>query len=260
MTPTRAEKTQPAPEIVQALTRLAPIDLSEMDSVSLMNRVDTKFVMAESTLLDLLDDAADDYRVLEVGGERLTRYSTLYFDTPALNCYFDHHNGKSIRRKFRMRAYGSSGASFFEVKQRTNKGRTDKRRIPINAITSRLEGESAALAEAIAGADLGLEARIWTEFSRITLVGRHAPERVTLDVDLQFRVGDRRVGLPGLVIAEVKQERDSRDSVVRRRLREAGVRPLRVSKYCLGSILLDPALKRNRFKPKLLAIQAYSPC
>ncbi len=51
-----------------------------------------------------------------------TQYTTLYFDTPARDCYRDHHNGRMHRRKYRMRDYSSNGTTFFEVKTKTNKG------------------------------------------------------------------------------------------------------------------------------------------
>ena len=37
-------------------------------------------------------------------------------------------------------------------------------------------------------------------------------------------------------------------------IKENGVRPMRVSKYCVGAKLLYPELKNNRFKQKHLHI------
>lgn len=230
-----------------------------MDSVLLMDRVETKFAMRESLLTDLLVAVADEYRVLEVAGGRLSDYSTLYFDTLARDCYRDHHNGRLHRHKYRMRSYGSSGPAFFEVKRKTNKGRTIKRRIPIAAIRPMLAGDAAMMAYEAAGQRLDLAPQMWTYFSRITLVGHETAERVTLDVDLQFADSrQRRAALPGIAIVEVKQERHSRHSPIRQQLREMRVASLRISKYCIGSALLDPGLKRNRFKPNVRALATLS--
>ena len=98
--------------------------------------------------------------------------------------------------------------------------------------------------------------RLWTSFRRITLVGRDTAERVTIDTDLRFNTGSKERRLDGVVIAEIKQERARRDSAIRLQLRDQGIRPLRMSKYCLGSALLDPTLKHNSFKAKLLALKA----
>lgn len=245
------------PSIERAVAAYAPITLAEMEEVKLMNRVDTKYVMRESRFAELLDSLVDDYRVLEVAGTRLTPYSSLYFDTHQRRCYLDHHNGKANRRKFRMRRYDSSGAAFFEVKLKDNKGRTDKRRMPIPSIRRSVDGESAVFAEQSVGRRMDLDPQMWTCFSRLTLVGRGFVERATLDVGLEFfNMRDRREALSGVVVIEVKQPRFNRHTPLRRRLREMRVYPMRMSKYCIGSALLDPSLKRNRFKAKLLAIQA----
>lgn len=241
-------------QIDQALEAFDPIGLTEMDAVSLMNRVDTKYVLDEETLATALATLAEKYRVLEIEDVQRSPYMTLYFDTPARDCYREHHNGKANRRKYRMRTYAASGVSFFEVKTKTNKGRTIKKRITIPMIDETLCPESTALAESIAGTSLSLSPQLWTNFRRITLVGRDTPERVTIDTDLEFQTDDQRVPLPNVVIAEVKQARASRDSAIRQTLRDLAVRPMRISKYCLGSALLDPTLKRNNFKRKLLAL------
>lgn len=247
-------------DIDSVLFKLRPIDLAEMDSVSLMNRVDTKYAMRDVDLADLLASLADEYRVLEVMGVRKSPYSSLYFDTPTRECYHEHHNGRACRKKFRMRSYTASNLTFFEIKQRTNKGRTIKKRVTIPGIAPLLVPEATALVEKVAGGTVALTPQIYTDFSRITLVGIDFTERVTIDLDLEFHRDHNRAELPGVAIVEVKQSRASRDSAIRQQLRCLQVRPMRVSKYCIGSALLDPALKRNRFKQKLMALQASAAC
>jgi hypothetical protein len=247
-------------DIDRAVLTLRPIDLAEMDSVSLMNRVDTKYAMRDALLAELLTSLADSYRVLEVVGVRKSPYSSLYFDTPTRACYYEHHNGHACRRKFRMRSYTASNLTFFEIKQRTNKGRTVKKRVMIPGITTLLAPEATALVEKVAGSAVALSPQIYTEFSRITLVGVDFTERVTIDVDLDFHRDQQHAALPGIAIVEVKQARASRNSVIRQRLRDLQVRPMRVSKYCVGSALLDPTLKRNRFKSKLMTLQSDAAC
>lgn len=247
-------------DIDRAVLTLRPINLAEMDSVSLMNRVDTKYAMRDALLAELLTSLSDSYRVLEVVGVRKSPYSSLYFDTPTRACYYEHHNGHACRRKFRMRSYMASNLTFFEIKQRTNKGRTVKKRVTIPGISTLLAPVATALVEKVAGSAVTLSPQIYTEFSRITLVGIDFTERVTIDVDLDFHRDQQHAALPGIAIVEVKQARASRNSVIRQRLRVLQVRPMRVSKYCIGSALLDPMLKRNRFKSKLMALQSDAAC
>lgn len=238
-------------ELERSLAQLTSIGLDELADASLMNRVDSKYLLRAALLPDLLNDLAPRYRVLEVEGLRVSPYCSLYFDTPARDCYLQHHNGRAQRYKYRQRCYEASGISFFEVKQRTNRGRTVKRRVPISGLAPQLEPEALALAERVTGRPLQLASQIWTNFSRITLVKNDLSERATFDTDLVFRSELHEFRLRGLVIGEVKQAEDNRQSPLRQYLRDAHVRPLRMSKYCLGSALLDPTLKHNRFKRKL---------
>ncbi len=238
---------------------LEPISLAEMDRVALLDRIDTKYVCAARQLEELLPDLATEYRVLEVEALRWSPYQTLYFDTPDCECFLQHHNGKLNRFKFRMRQYVHTGLCFLEVKRKSNRGRTEKQRRRIAAIEPRLPADAVDFIRSATGRVLDLQPQLWSRFHRLTLVSRHRAERVTIDCDLAFRGNARAAGFPGLAILEVKQERDDRRATVRELLRQARIRPLRVSKYCLGSLLLNPGLKSNRFKAKLRAIRKVSP-
>lgn len=241
------------------LNAMEPINLAELSSAAqLMNRVDNKYVFNEDRLPSLLEQIQADYRVLEIDRVRLAPYATLYFDTPDRSCYREHHNGRLRRRKFRMREYLSSGACFLEVKSKNNKGRTDKRRMTLAELEDTISSPSADFIESIIGQRLPLEPQLWTFFSRVTLVGRTILERVTIDLRLHFRRDDAKVSLPKIAITEVKQEVDNRCTPIREALRRLSIQPLRISKYCLGSCLVDPTLKQNRFKRKLRAIQRLS--
>lgn len=98
---------------------------------------------------------------------------------------------------------------------------------------------------------------LWVNFSRFTLAHRERAERVTFDLGLEFCNGDgaEQYRLGEVVIAEIKQESDKRSVLIREELRNLRVRPMRISKYCIGSLMVDPSLKRNRFKVKLRAIE-----
>ena len=115
-----------------ALNTLSPITLEEMDSIKLMNRIDSKFLTDEAHLLEVLKDAANvGYQVLETAGERINPYNSVYYDTDVLRMFADHHNRRLVRQKVRTREYVTSGIAFLEIKRKNNKGRTNKKRIGI---------------------------------------------------------------------------------------------------------------------------------
>ena len=110
-----------------------------MDSVKLMNRIDTKFVFEIELLKKALQEIKEYYYILEIKGLRMSAYRSLYFDTDEFKFYYEHHNGKTNRNKVRYREYLESGLCFLEVKHKNNKGKTIKKRIKVDKISQQIE-------------------------------------------------------------------------------------------------------------------------
>lgn len=241
--------------LASILNAWSPITLGEMDRVQLLNRTDTKFVFNSELYPEVLDRLKDRYRILEVNGVRASKYRSLYFDTEDFAFYRKHHNGGQNRYKVRMRKYLESDLSFFEVKFKTNKGRTDKKRIRIADLSTELPPEAVEfIKENFPFDPASLTPKLWNTFSRMTLVHNTVPERITLDSDLAYESFDHTKAIGGLAIAEAKQERIDMQSDFIADIRKAGVRPNSMSKYCVGCVLLYPGLKYNNFKPRMLTI------
>jgi hypothetical protein len=174
--------------------------------------------------------------------------------------FMDHHNRRLVREKVRTRVYLSSGATFLEVKHKNNKGRTRKKRM---AIAPELFGDFREDAGAVAYLEShssypadGIAPALETAFDRITLVNAAKTERLTIDMNLRFknvRTG-REANLGDGVIIELKQDGRA-ESQMKRILLDCRVKPLRISKYCIGTTLTDPGAKANRFKEKIRKIQ-----
>ncbi len=233
-----------------------PISLEEMDKVKLMNRVDTKFLVGFDMVPVLLRKAVEHYRIVEIDGLRASPYSSIYFDTEDVQMYTMHHNGKLNRYKVRMRSYVSSGDSFLEIKRKSNKGRTSKKRVKITPeqfLNISLDETSRVfIRETCPYEYTELRPVLQNYFYRITLVDKNETERITMDIGLKFRsIGEEKyTDVGGLVIVEMKQDGAAR-SHFRRYLNEMSVLPIGMSKYCLGMILTNPGLKNNRFKKKI---------
>lgn len=170
--------------------RMPTLDLDRIAAVRLMNRVDTKYLVDERRCMELLERAADQYYVQIIDDCRACRYATLYYDTPQWDMYHMHHNRRLTRQKIRTRTYIETGVTYLEVKNKSNKGRTHKRRMALD------RSLFAAAATDTAAADfLRREARyapetlspsLATRFVRVTLVNRAMTERLTIDFDLHF--------------------------------------------------------------------------
>ena len=225
-----------------------------MDEVKLMNRTDTKFIFEYSLLEKVMEEIKAFYYVLDIDGIRLNAYRSLYFDTKGFKFYFEHHNGKKNRNKVRYREYIDSGLCFLEVKKKDNKGKTIKKRTKVVNIIDSLTEEGNSFVHQIIGTDDALVPKHWNKFSRITLVNKHIKERLTIDLGVTFEAEERLSKLDNLIIAEVKQEKVNYASAFMRVIKKHGVRPFRISKYCMATASLFPNLKNNNFKPKFLKI------
>ncbi len=236
--------------------KMQPITLQEMEGIRLMNRVDTKFLIAEDLLPELLEHIKNDYRVQVVEGEQVCRYKTLYYDTVDAEMYHNHHNQKLTRQKVRARTYVESGISFLEVKRKSNKGRTTKVRIRIPVEDVDDISKNAAAMEflsknsTIPGSEI--IPQLSNTFERITLVNNEKTERLTIDAHIQFI--NLQTGIvkeaTNLVVVELKQD-GLCFSLFKSLLTNYKVLPKSFSKYALGSAVTNSNLKTNRFKNKL---------
>ncbi|MFZ2488213.1 MAG: polyphosphate polymerase domain-containing protein [Anaerolineae bacterium] len=255
VTPTPMADFPGATDFEHLLAQFAPIGLGEMDTVALMNRTDTKYVLRASQLYTALAALRHDYRVLEIAQVRLHPYRTLYFDTDGFAMYMRHHAGRQQRFKVRSREYVDTQRAFLEVKMKDNHARTQKQRIETGALVTQLTPEINQFVGSHMPLTDALEPKLWNHFLRMTLVNTQATERLTLDLELSFANGRQSIGLPGLAIAEVKQDGVNRQSVFMRQMRALGLRDNGFSKYCIGAALLYPAIKRNNFKDTLLLVE-----
>jgi hypothetical protein len=242
--------------IIEQLAAFDPISLPEMDRVKLMNRVDTKFAFDKNTLIQILPLLKSHYFTLEIEGKRALDYESLYFDDEFFTLFHDHHNSRTNRYKFRIRKYVNSEVFFFEIKHKV-KGRTDKLRIPTDGFHDQLHAAELDFIEANAHKSYALTSVLSNKFTRITLVNKIENERLTLDFNVIFNNASKSVELSELVIGELKQTKLNRNSVFYQLMKSLHLRPYRLSKYCLGAIVLEgkEKLKYNRFKKKLMYLE-----
>lgn len=243
--------------LVEILQGFNPINLEEMDSVSLMNRVDCKFVMSTNQLPRILESLQSTYRILEIDNGRSFSYHTTYLDTYDFLFFYQHVTGKLERNKIRYRRYEATGNTFLEIKKRTNKNRTIKWRVE-NSLATNLTCDEKAnqfIKEYIPNISLTLKPFLINQFRRITLVGTEIRERLTIDFDLAFSdTSGNQIKLPYLSIVELKKEGFSHRSPVIEILKKNSIHPNGFSKYCIGMALLYDPPRKNILKSKLLLL------
>jgi len=244
------------PLVIQLLNEMSPISLKDMDAVRLMDRIDTKYVIHAERFESFIKKIKNDYFVQEINGTRVNDYQTTYLDTPNEDMFLAHQNGKSDREKIRIREYIGSDLVFLEVKHKNNKGQTQKVRTAISDRELFRNEDNRAFLHSHSNYELNnLYPIIENSFNRITLVNRSKTERLTLDCDINFLNLETRMSkmIPDIVIIEVKQNGQF-FSPAREILAKERIKPVSISKYCLGVVLTNPSLKYNRFKKKLMQI------
>jgi hypothetical protein len=251
--PTPATGPTPAERAVAAAAAMVdPIGLAElMELAELQTRVDRKYFVPADVFRRMIADLADDMRVLDIDGLRTFGYESVYFDTPDLSTYRAHLQRRRQRFKARTRTYTDSGLCMFEVKLTGARGETVKQRVP-HPPDERAELTDGALAH-LAGSlyqayhqdvPAGMRPTLVTTYRRTTFVTRTGDARLTCDVGLVCRDDQHEVRDTGTHVL-VESKSSARGSAADRILRDLGVRPASVSKYCVGVAALHPELPSN---------------
>ena len=244
--------------IVEKALALPPITLEEMSGIKLMNRTDTKFVATLEQLVAFLSAVKGKYFIQEIDDKRIASYHTTYFDTDDYDMYRMHHAGRCVREKIRVRTYLDNGATFLEVKNKNNHGRTKKKRITVGGVDtlqSEIENVVPFLGKHAWYTLEQVSPVIENWFNRITLVNFGKTERLTIDFNLKFHhlKSDRRDSLQRVAVIELKRDGNV-PSPALDILRDTRIKRSGFSKYCIGSALTHKGLKRNNFKERLTMI------
>ena len=258
---TKADLINNQRQLEAILNRFESHQLADLEKANLMDRVDVKFMLPISFLPSLLAQLQSSYSILEINGDRISRYFNQYYDTENLSLYQAHHNGKLNRFKVRQRTYLDTDTKFLEVKFKNNRKRTIKSRIKC-ADTAQNDEKCAAFIDQEMGTSFS-DLVISQEggYQRIALANEARAERLTLDFNLWYQraKGSEKLPLPGFFIAELKQYKRSKRSPFYQLMSKNNIFPASFSKYCIGCALLyGSSIKTNQFKSVLGQVEQFS--
>jgi hypothetical protein len=234
--------------LTAAIAALPTTELGALNAVQLMRRFDTKYVVPETWLPQLMESMSGHAHVLSVEGDVECRYDNLYFELPGDRFLQDHLRGKARRMKVRKRRYASNNMAFLEVKERLPGGRTEKERIATgHGLSSSLSADEQAFLTSRVRHSEDLMPSLSGGFYRTTLVDFDRNERVTVDRTLNAAAmgGEDAPLLQGLAVIEVKQPRPDRYSPIQLWLRSLndrkGIigRETSMSKYTVARLARD---------------------
>lgn len=232
------------------------ISLEETKSVSLLKRVDNKFLMSQKDLPKFLENLKEYYYIVEISDQRILPYYTIYFDTPDLFYYRMHHNGKLNRHKLRSRKYLVGGQVFNEIKFKINKGKTFKSRIERSNLHLHFDEKFKNFAlESYPVLKEDLVPSLHVMYNRITFVDRNYTERMTIDTHLKVSHSSNNFHFSNLSIIELKRDQGNRISPGEKLLKEIRCKKNGFSKYCIGIAKTHNDIKTNNFKEKIRTVE-----
>jgi len=181
--------------------------------MSLMERVDTKYVINYEQADFLIQQLKKNFLVLQIKDMVIFNYDNVYMDTAKYDLFYEHERGDEMRNKVRTRNYtDSSDLCFFEYKHKLNKvTRKFRYKCPAQEhgiMSEEAIGFFAGIYESLNGekSRYELSAALATRYKRITLCAKDSGEKVTIDFDFIFE--DLRSGtthqLDEIVIVESK--------------------------------------------------------
>src|SRR5699024_9718073 len=233
-------------------TALEPISLARVSQVAaLQTRTDNKYLLTPEQFAELMDNVPCSTRVLEIDDRRVFSYESVYFDTEDLALFRAHRQRRRRRFKVRTRSYIDTGESMFEVKLKGYRDRTVKRRTNHEfERRGELTGSAQRFLHSVLRHEYGMSApalvpSLTTEYRRATLVDPENATRLTCDVDLRCRDDNGDAAGPDLVLVESKSAggRAPADQA----LKTIGIRPVSLSKYCIGTALVHPDVPANKW-------------
>ena len=177
---------QMPPGLVAALGRFAPISLGDMSSVSLMRRIDTKYIIHQDQLTAILQAVEDRYAILEIDRQRAMRYASQYFDTAA--CKFltiTTTAGPADQGPHPQLCRLGDQLPGDQAEER--QGRHQQEQDPLRADTTaemELVAPRPEFIDDTIASTYDLQPTVRNRFRRITLVDTDRSERVTIDWDL----------------------------------------------------------------------------
>jgi len=243
-------------EIIDSSLNLQRIPLHESGRWSLQRRFDRKFLVDISRVGDLAPVFEKGYSIVTVDSKTAGTYNTVYFDTDDYALYHAHHRGRANRLKFRTREYTADGKFFSEIKFKNNKGMTDK--IRFERKTSCFEFDPlfqqfSRDSNRLPPGDLKAQLRI--SFTRMTLIHASGHQRITIDTDLAYTGDSGALSFPHAAIIEIKSPHAGGGDPLQKGLLGLGVRPVRISKYCIGMAMTRNDITRNLFMPTLRRLE-----
>ena len=255
-------------DLISQLQSMSPISLEQLNAtMSLMERIDKKYLLHTDQLAELIKNLGDDYYVLNIQDKQIFSYDNVYMDTRDYAFYMQHQNGHKPRTKVRSRCYMDSNLAFFEFKQKNDEV-TRKFRYQYEVENHGiLNNEMIKFFEWLYSSFYNVTPKelifpsFGTRYRRCTLCSKNNDERITIDFDItltDLRSKGKKVNLPeikldNLAIIESKSTHITCKSHTT--FADMGIQAYnKCSKYCMAMIYYKRTDKIDSFEKTIARV------
>ena len=253
--------------LLNVLKEFAPISLDQLNAtMSLMERIDKKYIIALTDLGSVMKELSQDYFVLSINNNSLFTYDNIYMDTEDDLFFYQHERKEKKRMKVRTRHYVESKIAFFECKQKkwslTRKWRF---MIPTQQALAMTDMSQSFFQWVCTTLDLPFAEEklcpsMRTLYQRITLCSKKNDERITIDFDIKVQDMTKPwsplISMPPIAIVESKSTHNKCRSHVT--LSSMWYKTASwCSKYCLGMLYAKRILETKTFTNVLNRINGF---
>lgn len=250
------------------LKEYTTISLDQLNaSMSLLERVESKYLLDLNQLDKILAELQDKFYVLSINDVSIFTYDNIYMDTKDYLFYKQHEQGEKQRLKVRTRHYVDSGnLVYFEMKLKEGK-LLRKFRYPCGIESHGQMNKDAvrfysSLAQSLnlSYAKEILSPSIETRCKRITLCSKSSDERLTIDFDVELNdlrdVSPRWIKLGNVAIMESKSK--DADGYSKKLMKKMKIKEAHgCSKYCLGIFYFGRMKSHDKFKKTIKFIDKH---
>ncbi len=244
--------------LFNVLKDFSPISLDQLNaSMSLMERVEKKYLITLQDLWKIMKELKDSYFILSIKNNSIFVYDNTYMDTDGLIFFHQHENNLKSRVKVRTRQYVDSNIAFFEFKQKDGdlirKSRFD---MPVWESKEMTNNGKSFYQNMCTSLDLpythaNLKPKLRTLYKRITLCSKKNDERITIDFDVKLQditeKGKELISMWPVAIIETKSSHKKCQShTILSKLKYTAARWC--SKYCLGIVYSWLVAETKHFK------------
>ena len=244
--------------LFNVLKDFSPISLDQLNaSMSLMERVEKKYLITLQDLWKIMKELKDSYFILSIKNNSIFVYDNTYMDTDDFIFFHQHEKNLKSRVKVRTRQYVDSNIAFFEFKQKDGdlirKSRFD---MPVGESKEMTNNGRSFYQNMCTSLELpythaNLKPKLRTLYKRITLCSKKNDERITIDFDVKLQditeKGKELISLWPVAIIETKSSHKKCQSHTI--FSKLNSKPAKwCSKYCLGIVYSGLVPETKHFK------------